>query len=305
MSFTPEISLDHIDNPVRAMAPIIRYGGKGHMAKKLLSYLPEGKIYVEPYCGAASVFWGKKTVHPVEVLNDLDSSLVGLFHVLQDPKTYREFRHRIIWTPYSIQEFKRALAYDGDDPVMQAWAYYTRMNQGFSGVALTEGNWGRAFVTSRKMAMNASRLRGRMKMLEYWHDRLTRVQITHQDAMDSILYWDSQKTVFYLDPPYYLDTRVNKKVYAEEVDNDHHIRLVRLLLRIEGSAMLSGYDNAVYDPLVEQGWIKIHFRTACYAAARGRGSNIQGKYSALQKVPRTETIWVKGAKHGVHYQNLI
>ena len=123
-----EISLDHIAKPRRMMAPIIRYGGKGHMVKNLLPQLPWGKTYVEPYCGAASLFWGKKTNHSVEVLNDMDDLLVNLFRVLQDPKTYKGFRHRIIWTPYSMEEFKRALAYHGDDSMMRAWAFYTRMN---------------------------------------------------------------------------------------------------------------------------------------------------------------------------------
>lgn len=45
-------ALDAIPKPNRVMAPIMWYGGKGNMVKKLMPLLPEGKVYVEPYCGA-------------------------------------------------------------------------------------------------------------------------------------------------------------------------------------------------------------------------------------------------------------
>jgi len=246
--------LSNIDEPNRIMAPVRWYGGKGNMVAKLLRLLPGGKIYVEPYCGAASLFFHKPP-HKVEVLNDINEDIVNLFRVLQDEETFRRFFHCVLFTPYSLAELKRAIEYDGDDCVMRAWAFYVRINQGISGKeAESAGNWSRAFTHKRNMADVANSFRGRMKSLSFWHDRLTRAQIDCRDALDVIKYWDSGDTVFYIDPPYLLDTRRGGKAYKYEVDEQHHIKLINLLLDIDGNAMVSGYDNAIYRALDSAGW---------------------------------------------------
>ena len=288
-----DIKLDRIARPNRVMAPIRYFGGKGIIAPRILPYLPDGRIYVEPFCGAASLFWHQRP-HPVEVLNDLDGEVINLFRVLQDEDLFLKFRHKVIWTPYSLDEFRRAIAYRGDDPLMWAWAMYVAHNQGFGGIiGETEGAWGRAFVSSRGMAYTASIWRGRMRSLDSFHDRLTRVQLDNRDALQVIRYWDSPETVFYLDPPYTSGSRMNKAVYRHEMTDEQHRALVEVLLRIEGSAMLSGYADAIYEPLNEAGWDRIEIETVCHAAGKVRGSGLQGADSALKKVPRTEVLWIK------------
>jgi len=137
------------------------------MLRKIIPHLTGGTVYVEPYCGAASCFFAKRP-HPVEVLNDLDERIVGLFRVLQDPATFRAFAHRVRWTLYSLAEFRKALATLADppnDPVARAWAFFVAQNQGFSGIAETEGNWSRVFVSSRGMARTTCNWRGRLSLL--------------------------------------------------------------------------------------------------------------------------------------------
>jgi hypothetical protein len=92
-------------------APIWLPGGKGNMIFKLPPLVPYGddvRIYAEPYCGAASLFFAKKP-HPIDVLNDLDQRLIGLFRTLQDPEKFSELKHRLLYTPYARAEFERAL----------------------------------------------------------------------------------------------------------------------------------------------------------------------------------------------------
>lgn len=297
---TPDVTaeiLSAIPKPSRPIAPVRWYGGKGRLAAQIVPLIPQGKVYVEPYCGAASVFWRLKP-REVEVLNDLHGELVTLFRVLQDREQFDELRHRLAWTPYARAEFRRALDMEdqpGLSDVDRAWAFFVRQNQGFGGVARTDGGWGRVFVSRRGMAEATNGWRGRLALLAVWHERLSRVQIDSTDAMKCIRYWDSPETVFYLDPPYVHDTRAKgtRAIYKHEQDDTHHEQLVETLLGIQGQAVLSGYESSIYQPLVAAGWQVRTIETACHAAGRVRGSKLRGKGSAMQHVKRIEVLWIK------------
>jgi DNA adenine methylase len=288
------------------MAPIQYYGGKGMLVKKLLGVVPAGgRPYCEPYCGGASLFFAREPA-PVEVLNDLHSLVINLFRCLQNRKTFEELKHRITYTLYSREEFvkaigicKKAVQEGFKMPSVDvAWAYYTAQNQGFSGIDatnLTEGRWSRAIETStRGMAGNCSRWNRRKDLLDVWHERLSRVQIDHIDAFECIKYWDNDEAVFYIDPPYVFDTRVNgsRSVYAHEQGDDHHEKLVELLLSIKGKAVLSGYEHPIYQPLLDAGWKIVKWETSCHAAGKIRGSKLQGLGSATKHIKRIECVYI-------------
>jgi DNA adenine methylase len=133
-------------------APFKYFGGKGKMLAKLLPLLPSHKVYVEPFCGAASLFFAKPT-SPVEVLNDLNEDVVNVFRVLQNKETHEELRFRLMYTPYARSEFVRAIEMlDRKDltPVDRAWAFMVRQNMGFGGKAgANGGDWGRVYFQSR------------------------------------------------------------------------------------------------------------------------------------------------------------
>ena len=291
-----DFNLDHIASPSRIMAPVRWYGGKGHLAKKLLPLIPQGKVYVEPYAGAASVLFHRQPA-PVEVLNDLNLDLVNLFRHLQDPECFAALQHRLTWTLYSLEEFRLSLKILQDSESTaadRAWAFFTAQNQGFSGVAKSAGDWSRAFVSDRNMAGTTNKWRGRLKLLPWWHERLSRVQLDCRDALEIVRYWDSPDTVFYLDPPYVHETRVLGRcnVYQHEVDDAHHRDLVGVLLAIQGQAVLSAYEHPLYEPLLSAGWRLHRIETACHAAGRTRGSGLQGKGAVKREVPRTEAVYV-------------
>lgn len=292
-------ALEAIPEPPRTMAPFKWPGGKGNLAKWVVSHLPRNaRVYVEPYAGAASILWHLPEPYPIEVLNDLDERIVNLFRVLQDREKFEELLHRLVWTPYARAEFVRALeilsAWEEHDEVSRAWAFFVAQNQGFGGKADTEGNWGRALnKVTRGMAETVANWRARLKCLTWWHDRLTRVQIDNRDALEAIRYWDTPETLFYLDPPYVLETRPGGEIYRHEASMEHHEALVQTLLGINGQAVLSGYDHPVYRPLEEAGWLKVSRETASHLAGRIRGSKLQGKGAALQHVRRVECLWIK------------
>ena len=253
------------------MAPFQWYGGKGNFIKRILPHIDyKKKMYCEPFAGAASMLW-HKDLHKVEVLNDLNSELVNLFRVLQNKEQFNELQHRIEWTLYSREEFQRALATESENPVDNAWAFFVKHNQGFSGEAKTEGQWSRVFIDDRGMSSNTNKWRGRMKMLEWWHDRLSRVQIENVDAVKCIKYWSKKgDAFFYLDPPYVADVRKYKNAYAKEMNDDQHKSMIEAVLATENcSFVISGYESTLYQPLLDAGFEMLKFETYNHSANNG------------------------------------
>lgn len=63
--------------------PIIPWiGGKRRLAKHILPLFPEHGCYVEPFCGAAALYFLKERAK-VEVLNDRNGELVNLYRVVK------------------------------------------------------------------------------------------------------------------------------------------------------------------------------------------------------------------------------
>jgi DNA adenine methylase len=296
--------LDSIPSPPRPMAPFRWAGGKGNLVSWIIQHLPIGQIYVEPFAGAASVFWHLPTPFPVEVLNDLDGDIVNLYRVLQDKAKFEELAHRLIFTPYARAEFVRALqmakAPTATD-IDRAWAFFVRQNQGFGGIATVPGNWGRALtLTNNGMAATTSSWRSRLKFLSFWHERLSRVQIDCIDGIECIKYWDTPETVFYVDPPYVPDTRKDRRLYKNEPDLAYHERLVETILAVKGKVMLSCYDHPIYTPLSKAGWHRLTKETACHMVGKIRGSKLQGPGSVKAHAPRVETLYLNFAPPGAN-----
>ena len=92
---------------MNSRTPFRYYGGKGKIAPWIVSYLPYHKVYVEPFCGAASVFFNKGRSY-AEVLNDLDDDIVNVFSILRDSKLCKLLCEQIELTPYAYEEYRTA-----------------------------------------------------------------------------------------------------------------------------------------------------------------------------------------------------
>src|SRR3972149_2443382 len=64
-------------------SPVNRMGGKYYIANWLSQYIPEHVACVEPFCGAGHLLFSKEPSQ-VEVINDIDSHLIGFFELLKD-----------------------------------------------------------------------------------------------------------------------------------------------------------------------------------------------------------------------------
>ncbi|WP_197465946.1 DNA adenine methylase, partial [Chromobacterium sp. F49] len=85
-------------------APIVPWiGGKRRLAKHILPLFPEHTCYVEPFCGAAALYFLKEPAK-VEVINDVNGELVNLYRVVRHHM--EEFVRQFKWSLTSRQIFK-------------------------------------------------------------------------------------------------------------------------------------------------------------------------------------------------------
>lgn len=263
-------------------------GGKGRQINDLLPLIPESRIYVEPFGGGAAILLNKPWTE-VEVYNDLDHALVNLFDTIRDRDKFDEFCRMVGLTPYSRAVFEECLTFDGiEDPVKRAAAFYTVINQAIGGKRLArKGDWSRRRDDNRALAWY-----GKMDDLEAIHQRFKRVQIECRDAIDILQEWDSDETTFYCDPPYILETRGKNKYYAVEPGDDYHIRMVDVMVKLQGAVVLSGYDHPIYEALSnEHGWWTDLYGTRAIMEVVRRKSAVGAGGRTGVRLKRTEIVY--------------
>jgi DNA adenine methylase len=226
----------------KCSTPFAYYGGKRQLAVRIAQLFPPHLVYCEPFCGAASVFWGKvcpvvtNKDHYREVLNDINHAVVDVFKALRDYGP--EVERCIALLPYAQSEYERArLIYQGklhvEDPVERASLLLLFWCASFSGKAT--GSLKRA-VSSENPAQTWARKSG---FVAEWCARLRGVHIEDTDALACIRRWDSPQTLFYVDPPY---VGANQGHYAGWGAEDQR-RLLEELDSCAGAFVLSGYAD--------------------------------------------------------------
>jgi len=273
--------------------PIGWFGGKGNAINKILPLFPQHHTYVEPFGGGAALLWAKDP-SPVEVYNDIDSGLVNLFRVLRDEEKFARFQRLVIMTPYSREE--NEICYRTweslDDDVERAHGFFVAIRQSFS-MRLGAG-WAMSVTATSKgksMALASAQWLSAIERLPEVHERLRGVQIEHADFRQVLKTYDTPRTLFYCDPPYVHETR-RAGGYRYELSDQDHKDLVAKLLEIQGMAILSGYQNSIYQPLEDAGWQRLEYDLICVAAGKTRASGLQGKGTARAKQTRVESLWL-------------
>lgn len=259
-------------------SPIARVGGKYALAKQLIQLFPEHTTYVEVFGGAAHVLF-RKEPSPVEIYNDIDALLVNFFRVMADAEQCGGLCRRVYNALYSRDEFNRCLRdrEDGSD-LDKAVRFAVINKQSFGGMM---GTWG-VDIKEDHQTKGFTNMPARIQNA---HLRMKSVQIECQSFEGILRRYDTPDTFFYLDPPYpFTAERSSRKVYEYEMTNDDHVRLVDMLLNIQGKAMLSGYDTPLYAPLELAGWEKIQIGE--------RNIAINLKKDSAPRIRKNEYVWV-------------
>lgn len=212
--------------------PIVPWiGGKRRLAKHILPQFPEHTCYVEPFCGAAALFF-LKPISKAEVLNDVNGDLVNLYRVVQHhlEEFCRQFKHALI-----SRQIYRWLTITPEETltdIQRAARFYYLQKLGFGGKVD-----GRTFGTgaTRPPSLNLLRLE---EDLSAAHLRLARVTIERLDWQKCITRYDRPGTFFYLDPPYW-----QTEGYGVPFEFDQYQVMAELLRSIQGKAILSINDH--------------------------------------------------------------
>lgn len=238
-------------------SPINWFGGKYYMANDIIRLFPKHRVYVEVFGGAGHIFFKKET-SDIEIYNDIDNGLTTFFSVLRDEEKANKLQRLLQLTPYSREEFYkcRDTWREETDEIEKVRKWYVALMQSFSSNFST---WSYSkSKSSRGMSQAVSQWLGKIeKNIPDAIERFKIVQIENLDFRDVIKKYDSKDTLFYLDPPYVHNTRKMTYQYQHEMTDKDHNNLVDILLKINGKAILSGYDNEIYNKLSQNGWQKI------------------------------------------------
>lgn len=228
--------------------PFAYYGGKAKMIKHILPLIPKHKIYCEPFCGGASVFWHKEPVK-IEVLNDKNELIVNFYRVL---KTQQEALFKLIdATPYARSEHKRAIELcksDEGSEVERAWAFWVNVTMGF--MRIMNKTWMASVHSSHAgLYYNKKPYLSKPKLSK----RLDNVLIDNICGLETIKNYDNIDTFHYIDPPY-IDTDCG---HYKDYKPDDYEALLTLLTTIKGKFMLSCFESEMSNEYVRSNnWIQ-------------------------------------------------
>ena len=279
------------------VSPIPWIGGKAQLVNRLLSYLPMHDYYLEPFGGAASLLFHKKPV-ALEVYNDIDIELVNFFRVLRDEYKYKEFVNKVVLIPYSRKEFEDIInKYNFEElsDIDRAVYFFVIIRMSFGGHF--SQSWGYSLMHSWHYVSGViNNYLSAVERLPEVVNRLRTVQIEHGnwvDVSERYLEW-GKDGLYYFDPPYHPDELKDKNPYLFMLSKEDHKELIDWLIKNSNKVniLLSGYDTEDYNLLVENGWVKHSFDTACHSIAKTKLTKLKGKGVLLDKHKRIECIWM-------------
>lgn len=140
-----------------------------------------------------------------------------------------------------------------DRKIAFSW-YGGKYPQRGMGQTSSVGRWGFCVDNSRRgMATNVSRWVSNAD-LAWIAQRLLRVQIENDDAINVIKRYDSNEKLFYCDPPYPLESRGGTAYKYEMTEKDHR-ELSKVLHEVKAKVAISGYECPLMDELYDD-WQK-------------------------------------------------
>lgn len=224
-------------------------GGKFQIGQWIVSHFPKHTCFVLPMGGSASTLYAKPR-SKVEVYNDKWDGIVTLFQVVREQS--EALQEYLLLVPYSRtlhkKWSKRIKVNEFESDLEKAACVYYLLSCSFDGEI---GAGFKTSVTNPQAQIYAKRI----KNITSFVDRLRGVLIECLDFREVIPKYDSEETLFYIDPPY-LDKP--RDYYLEDFTYRDHWDLAKLLLTIKGKTLVSYYPTEnVKELYPEDSWFYI------------------------------------------------
>lgn len=242
------------------MPPIKYFGGKGMFYKTIIEEFPDKSTYntyIEPFGGSYTIGLHSQEDTPVEIYNDMWQNVYSLYKVMSEESLFNEFKKKCDLSIFSEDfryEYKELLKRD-DLSLLDRAFYYFYVNRtsrnGIGGISINT-------IIRRKMSKSTSDFLSAIDRLPELHQRLSKVIVLNRDGIELIRDYNRENVFFYLDPPYTWDTR-GKTRYAVDMSYEQQENLLDACLESKAKIVMSGYDNPLYDKLLDGGFTKKSF----------------------------------------------
>lgn len=276
---------DDFNEPKILRAPLVYPGGKNKLAPEIIKYLPYRKRYIEPFGGSAAVLLARQPCR-LEVFNDRYAGIVAFYRCIRDERLLSRLKDRLDKTVHSREEWqwcKETWEEDTLSDVERAARWYYMTMYSFSRL-------GRHFGRSTSSNARLPSIRDIIPEFNDVHKRFKNVQIENLDWYDCITQYDSEESVFYIDPPY---LGKDLGIYTNRMTIDDHRNLISLIDRTEGFVALSGYENEIYDSIDWDDRIEWEVKSTMKSYAYTE-SNCKEQLKGLEtRETKKEILWIK------------
>lgn len=276
-------------------------GTKVNMRGVLLPLIEQfpRRLYVEPFCGAGGLFFGKPQER-AEILNDSNRAIINVFKSLQDDAILSEVYYLLSTTPKSRarwyelkpivlkymkgQDFTHEKIDAGlesrDDNIVAAFAFLYVQNTCYRGTGIADSYSGGS--KGKDSAKGLEAFNRAKQLLFYFAQRLKTVELECLDALECIRKYDHEETFFFIDPPY--NCRIGEK-YRAGWNEEKETALVDLLSNCRASYVLTCYDTSNYESLLKHGAQCVEYKKKVSCCPQDK-----------KKPEVIETIYYKGSE---------
>ena len=165
--------------------------GKRTLAELIVSYIPEHKIFVEPFIGGGAVLFRKKPSES-EVINDKDKEIAFAWKYIQGLNEEKIAKLKKFDWVSAHQKWKKEL---------QRKTFSSPEDRVYNYIYSLEGS----FSLNRSTYRWSGKGKSMIPDFGKWgraRDRIKGAKIFSQDYEPIVRQFDSKQTLFYLDPPY-------------------------------------------------------------------------------------------------------
>lgn len=222
------------------------FGGKFTWLDYLYANFPPRFTHLVDLFGGSMVVSLNYRGNVIRTVNEINGEVTNFFIQLRDHEA--ELVRALRFTPCSELEYSRCWSReDAPDDLERARRFYVRVRQSFFGLGSQRQNksWHMAkqHVNAQGGETVSRWVNGVDKLHEVAMEIRRNFQIVNGHYLNTIDRADCDGAFFYCDPPYPLESRGSGHTdYTFDFTDEDHQVLSERLHRIDGLAMVSGYD---------------------------------------------------------------